>query len=102
MVGASREWRRDVRITHPELAYIGKAVRRIAFGKDTSLADICRRSGIGASSFYAIMKSEEDGFSRAPSIDLFFAIADGLEVTPGFLIETMLDECAKAQSEGEE
>lgn len=91
-----------MREIHPELGYIGKAVKRIAFSKDINLTKVCRRSGISESSFYAVVKVERDELSRAPSLDLFFAIADGLEVTPGYLLDTMVSEFAKEQGEGEE
>lgn len=73
----------------PELGFFPVAVRRIAYEKKLRMEDVIAKSGISKSTFYSSMVTREDTRFRIPTMGTFFAVADGLGVSPEELISVM-------------
>ena len=82
----------------PELGCYAVAVRRIAYDKGMSLEEAIERSKVSKSGFYAGMAGSGGRPTRMPSLGTFFAVAEGLGVTPEDLIVQMRKEAARSKS----
>lgn len=91
----------------PELGCFAVAVRRIVYEKGMTLDNAIKKSGISKSAWFAGMagsggKGSGGKPSRLPSLASFFAIADGLGITPEELIAAMRKEAeVREKSNGE-
>ena len=99
----------------PELGCFAVAVRRIVYEKGMTLDNAIKKSGISKSAWFAGMAGSggkpASGHSgkpsggkptRLPSLASFFAIADGLGITPEELIAAMRKEAeVREKSNGE-
>ena len=86
----------------PELGCFAVAVRRIVYEKGMTLDNAIKKSGISKSAWFAGMAGSGGKPSRLPSLASFFAIADGLGITPEELIAAMRKEAeVREKSNGE-
>lgn len=76
----------------PELGCFAVAVRRIVYEKGMTLDNAIKKSGISKSAWFAGMAGSGGKPTRLPSLASFFAIADGLGITPEELIAAMRKE----------
>lgn len=85
----------------PELGCFAVAVRRIVYEKGMTLDNAIKKSGISKSAWFAGMAGGGK-LTRLPSLASFFAIADGLGITPEELIAAMRKEAeVREKSNGE-
>lgn len=78
------------------------AVRRIVYEKGMTLDNAIKKSGISKSAWFAGMAGSGGKPTRLPSLASFFAIADGLGITPEELIVAMRKEAeVREKSNGE-
>ena len=93
------------RVSHrrfPELGCFAVAVRRIVYEKGMTLDNAIKKSGISKSAWFAGMAGSGGKPTRLPSLASFFAIADGLGITPEELIAAMRKEAeVREKSNGE-
>ena len=86
----------------PELGCFAVAVRRIVYEKGMTLDNAIKKSGISKSAWFAGMAGSGGKPTRLPSLASFFAIADGLGITPEELIAAMRKEAeVREKSTGE-
>ena len=86
----------------PELGCFAVAVRRIVYEKGMTLDNAIKKSGISKSAWFAGMAGSGGKPTRLPSLASFFAIADGLGITPEELIAAMRKEAGvREKSNGE-
>ncbi len=86
----------------PELGCFAVAVRRIVYEKGMTLDNAIKKSGISKSAWFAGMAGSGGKPTRLPSLASFFAIADGLGITPEELIAAMRKEAeVREKSNGE-
>lgn len=86
----------------PELGCFAVAVRRIVYEKGMTLDNAIKKSGISKSAWFAGMAGSGGKPTRLPSLASFFAIADGLGITPEELIAAMRKETGvREKSNGE-
>ena len=86
----------------PELGCFAVAVRRIVYEKGMTLDNAIKKSGISKSAWFAGMAGSGGKPTRLPSLASFFAIADGLGITPEELIAAMRTEAGvREKSNGE-
>ena len=76
----------------PDLGCFAVAVRRIVYEKGMTLDNAIKKSGISKSAWFAGMAGSGGKPTRLPSLASFFAIADGLGITPEELIAAMRKE----------
>ena len=81
----------------PELGCFAVAVRRIVYEKGMTLDNAIKKSGISKSAWFAGMAGSGGKPTRLPSLASFFAIADGLGITPEELIAAMRNKVEKLQ-----
>ena len=76
--------------------------RRIVYEKGMTLDNAIKKSGISKSAWFAGMAGSGGKPTRLPSLASFFAIADGLGITPEELIAAMRKEAeVREKSNGE-
>lgn len=73
-------------LEHPELFYFSRAVRMLALEQGLSLVQVRTTAELSKSNFVLLLNTNN---RRMPTLDTFYALADGLGVTPQRLIGKM-------------